>query len=42
MNGNKALPLMTVVFGALINNFNRWGAGASSPAELYHAVSKNA
>lgn len=33
---------MTIVFGALINDFNGWDAGTTSPSELYHAVSKNA
>jgi hypothetical protein len=38
----SALPLMTLVFGALVNDFNAWGAGASSPDQLQAAVNKNA
>jgi hypothetical protein len=38
----SAVPLMTLVFGALVNDFNAWGAGATSPGQLQAAVNKNA
>ncbi|KAL5043626.1 hypothetical protein BDW71DRAFT_216223 [Aspergillus fruticulosus] len=37
-----ALPLMTLVFGTLIDNFNDWGAGKLSPDEFRSRVSQNA
>lgn len=37
-----ALPLMTLVFGNLIDNFNDWDAGKLSPSEFRDKVSKNA
>jgi hypothetical protein len=38
----KTLPLMTLVFGRLVNDFNDWGRGAASPVRLQAAVNKNA
>ncbi|KAL4772992.1 P-loop containing nucleoside triphosphate hydrolase protein [Aspergillus nidulans var. acristatus] len=37
-----ALPLMTLVFGTLIDNFNDWAAGKLSPDEFRSRVSQNA
>lgn len=37
-----ALPLMTLVFGNLIDNFNDWDAGKLSPSDFRSQVSKNA
>jgi hypothetical protein len=37
-----ALPLMTIVFGRLVNDFNDWGRGASAPDRLQAAVNSNA
>ncbi|KAL4863045.1 hypothetical protein BDV12DRAFT_202473 [Aspergillus spectabilis] len=37
-----ALPLMTLVFGTLVDNFNDWDAGKLSPGEFRDKVSKNA
>lgn len=37
-----ALPLMTLVFGNLIDNFNDWDAGKLSPSDFRSKVSKNA
>lgn len=37
-----ALPLMTLVFGNLIDNFNDWNTGNLSPSEFRSKVSKNA
>lgn len=37
-----ALPLMTLVWGSSVNQFNSFGAGNSSSSELYHAITKNA
>ena len=37
-----AMPLMTIVFGAAVNDFNQYGAGESSSTYLYHSMSKNA
>jgi hypothetical protein len=33
---------MTIVFGRLVNEFNNWARGASSPEKLQAAVNKNA
>jgi len=37
-----ALPLMTIVFGTFVNEFNGWGTGATTPDEFRKAVNKNA
>ncbi|KAL4968151.1 P-loop containing nucleoside triphosphate hydrolase protein [Aspergillus stella-maris] len=37
-----ALPLMTLVLGTLVDNFNDWGAGKLSPSEFRGRVSQNA
>ncbi|KUL82457.1 hypothetical protein ZTR_09950 [Talaromyces verruculosus] len=37
-----ALPLMTLVFGNLIDNFNDWDAGKLSPSDFRSKGSKNA
>ena len=36
-----ALPLMTLVFGDMVDKFNAWGAGRSTPDDLMDAISKN-
>lgn len=35
-------PLMTIVFGRLVNDFNDWGRGATSPEQMQSAVNRNA
>lgn len=37
-----AYPLMAVIFGNLVNDFNGWGSGEISPSEFRHSVSHNA
>ncbi|EEP75903.1 hypothetical protein UREG_00750 [Uncinocarpus reesii 1704] len=37
-----ALPLMTIVFGTFVDEFNDYGMGLSSPEKLRSAISKNA
>ncbi|KAL6231638.1 hypothetical protein BDW75DRAFT_247782 [Aspergillus navahoensis] len=37
-----SLPLMNIVFGTLIDNFNDWDAGTLSPDEFRSRVSQNA
>lgn len=37
-----ALPVMTIVFGAFVNDFNDWGSGKSTPDRFKDAVNKNA
>ncbi|WEW57796.1 multidrug-resistance transporter mdr5 [Emydomyces testavorans] len=37
-----ALPLMTIVFGAFVDEFNDYGKGLSTPERLRKAISKNA
>lgn len=36
-----ALPLMTIVFGGMVNDFNDFGAGKSSMDEMYDNISNN-
>ena len=38
----SALPLMTIVFGKFVNDFNGWANGTISPGELRSTISKNA
>lgn len=38
----SALPLMTIVFGNLVNDFNDFGSGSSSTTEMYANISHNA
>jgi len=40
--GGVAYPLMAVIFGNLVNDFNDWGSGKLSPSEFRHHVSQNA
>ncbi|KAI9795552.1 MAG: multidrug-resistance transporter mdr5 [Piccolia ochrophora] len=40
--GGTALPLMTIVFGQLVNDFNGWGVGTTTPEQLRSAVNRNA
>ncbi|KAL2828556.1 P-loop containing nucleoside triphosphate hydrolase protein [Aspergillus pseudoustus] len=42
IGNGAALPLMNIVFGTLIDNFNDWEAGLLSAAEFRSRVSKNA
>ncbi|EER24151.1 ABC transporter, putative [Coccidioides posadasii C735 delta SOWgp] len=37
-----ALPLMTIVFGAFVDEFNDYGRGVSTPEQLRKAIAKNA
>jgi ATP-binding cassette subfamily B (MDR/TAP) protein 1 len=37
-----ALPLMTLIFGDMVDKFNAWGDGTISPEDFMAAVSKNA
>jgi len=37
-----ALPLMTIIFGHLVDDFNSWGIGASSSREMLDSISQNA
>jgi ATP-binding cassette, subfamily B (MDR/TAP), member 1 len=36
------LPLMTIIFGSFVNEFNGWGTGSTSPEAFRAAVNKNA
>lgn len=38
----SALPLMTIIFGDMINDFNDFGSGQSSIDEMYNNISNNA
>lgn len=37
-----AYPLMAIIFGNLVDNFNGWALGRLSPADFRHSVSHNA
>lgn len=36
-----ALPLMTLVFGDMVDTFNAWGAGKVTPDDLMNSISRN-
>lgn len=40
--GKQVFPLMTIVFGRLVDDFNGYGSGATTPEQLQSAVNRNA
>lgn len=42
IGSGTALPLMTIVFGQFVDEFNAFGTGDTSPADFRKAISKNA
>ncbi|KIX03637.1 uncharacterized protein Z518_07190 [Rhinocladiella mackenziei CBS 650.93] len=36
-----ALPLMTIIFGDLVQDFNNWALGTVEPSEFRHAINRN-
>jgi ATP-binding cassette subfamily B (MDR/TAP) protein 1 len=37
-----AMPIMTIIFGRFVNDFNDWGSGGSTPEILKQTIGKNA
>ncbi|KAF3913357.1 hypothetical protein ABW20_dc0105575 [Dactylellina cionopaga] len=42
VGAGTAYPLMTIVFGNFVNDFNQWAIGQSSPASFQASVNSNA